>query len=109
MAPAMWRANAVEVCVSPVRQKALRDPLGVTDEVATADAVFGPGYWLPRCDGFSLFVAGERARVSSALVTAQVRAELCVWLHQRLFHIDVELDSVRIDPVARLVKIECFH
>jgi hypothetical protein len=78
------RAKVAEACSPRVRQRDSRVPSGVADGFATADAAYGPGYWVPRCDGFSIFATGEAGEVAHAG------------------------DSVRIDPVARLVAIERF-
>jgi len=107
VAASVSRAKVAEACSWRVRQRD-RVPSGVADGFATAGAAYGPGYWVPRCDGFSIFAAGEAGEVAHAAMRVSGRATLWIRVHRGLVRIDTDIDRVRIDPVARLVAIERF-
>jgi hypothetical protein len=71
------------------------------------EAIFGPGYWLPRCDGFLAVTDDGRSGLVERVILRREGAcrSLVVELRGRRRHVDVDR-VVDLDSIARVVFID---
>jgi hypothetical protein len=78
---------------------------GVLRRSPGPETVFGPGYWLPRSDGFGVLTGDGRRGVVERIVEGPGGPTLLVRLRDARLYVDAE-QVVDLDSAARVVSIE---